>query len=100
MHLSSTRAAPVGRCRFSHKRKSTFKEERPMKALAWKELREVFGITAIALAAYMMLVASLMGARVFDWFPGMPRGTREVPFLGEEFKLVFTIVTVLFAVAL
>ncbi|HEY7330390.1 MAG TPA: hypothetical protein VH592_22310 [Gemmataceae bacterium] len=71
-----------------------------MKALAWKELREAFGITAIALAVYMMLVASLMGARVFDWFPGMPNGTREVPFLGREFILVFTIVTVLFAVAL
>jgi hypothetical protein len=71
-----------------------------MKALAWKELREVLGITAIALAAYMMLVASLMGARVFDWFPGMPRGTREVPFIGSEFMTFFTFVTVLYAIAL
>lgn len=71
-----------------------------MKALAWKELREVLGITAIALAAYMMLVASLMGARVFDWFPGMPRGTEKSPFVGGEFTFFFTTVSVLFAVAL
>ncbi len=71
-----------------------------MKALVRKELREVVGITALALAGYVMLVASLMGARVFDWFPGMPRGTNEVPFVGSEFIVFFTIVSVLFAVAL
>jgi hypothetical protein len=71
-----------------------------MRALAWKELREVWGITAIALAGYTMLVASLMGARVFDWFPGMPRGEQEVPFVGDGFSGFFLFVSVLFAVAL
>jgi ABC-type transport system involved in multi-copper enzyme maturation permease subunit len=71
-----------------------------MKALVRKELREVFGITAAALAGYLMLVASLMGARVFDWFPGMPNGTREVPFVGGEFTVFFIFASVLFAVAL
>lgn len=71
-----------------------------MKALAWKELREVLGIAAIAAACYLMLVASLMGARVFDWFPGMPRGTHEVPFVGGEFTMFFTSISVLFAIAL
>ena len=71
-----------------------------MKALAWKELRETLGVVAAALAAYLMLVASLMGARVFDWFPGLPNGTNEIPFVGSEFTAFFTIVSVLFAVAL
>lgn len=71
-----------------------------MRALAWKELREILGITAIALAGYVMLVASLMGARVFSWFPGLPRGDHEVPFVGGEFTGFFMIVSVLFAVAL
>jgi hypothetical protein len=71
-----------------------------MKALARKELREVVGIAAVALAGYLMLVASLMGARVFDWFPGMPRGASEVPFTGGEFIEFFMIVSVLLAVAL
>src|SRR5262245_51968210 len=70
-----------------------------MSALARKELREVFGIAAAALAAYLALVVSLMGARVFDWVPGMPRGTREVPFSGG-FLAFFTLVSVVFAVAL
>jgi hypothetical protein len=71
-----------------------------MKALAYKELREVFGITAAALAGYLILVVSLLGAKVFDWVPGIPPGTSEVPFLGGEFLGFFTFVSVLFAVAL
>jgi hypothetical protein len=69
-----------------------------MRALVRKELREVFGIAAAALGCYLALAANLMGAKVFDWVPGMPRGTREVPFTGD-FEL-FSLISAVFAVAL
>ncbi len=71
-----------------------------MQALALKELREVLGITAAALAGYLALVASLMGARVFDWIPGMPGMTNEVPFVGQQFTTFFMYVSIAFALAL
>jgi hypothetical protein len=71
-----------------------------MKALALKELREVGGIALAALGAYLALVVNLMGAKVFDWVPVIPAGTREVPFTGLGFLLFFTFVSVLFALAL
>src|ERR1700693_5183086 len=71
-----------------------------MRALTLKELREVFGITAIALAAYLALVINLMGAKVFDWVPGMPAGTTGVPFVDGEFMGWFVFISVVFAIAL
>jgi hypothetical protein len=71
-----------------------------MKALALKELREVLGITLAALGCYLALAINAMGARVFDWIPGMPAGTREVPFVGGSFTTFFTFISVLFAAAL
>lgn len=71
-----------------------------MKALALKELREVFGIAAIALGCYFALAINAMGTRVFDWVPGMPAGTKEVPFVGGGFTTFFTYVSVVFAAAL
>jgi ABC-type transport system involved in multi-copper enzyme maturation permease subunit len=71
-----------------------------MKALVLKELREVCGIAAAALGGYLALVVSLLGGKVFDWVPGMPAGTEEVPFTGGGFAGFFTFVSVLFAVAL
>jgi ABC-type transport system involved in multi-copper enzyme maturation permease subunit len=71
-----------------------------MKALAWKELREILGINVIALACYVALVANAMGARVFDWVPGMPAGTQEVPFTGNGFSFFCTFISVVFAAAL
>jgi hypothetical protein len=71
-----------------------------MAALARKELREIFGITAAALGCYLALVVNAMGAKVFDWVPGMPAGTREVPFTGGGFTTFFTFISVIFAVAL
>jgi hypothetical protein len=71
-----------------------------MKALALKELREIAGIAAAALAGYLALVVSLMGAKVFHWVPGMPSGTSGVPFSRGEFANFFTWVSVVFAVAL
>src|SRR5262249_16169255 len=71
-----------------------------MKALALKELREVLGITIVALAGYLALVASLIGAKVFEWIPGMPGVTNEVPFVGQQFTTFFMYVSVGFALAL
>jgi hypothetical protein len=69
-----------------------------MRALALKELREVFGIAAVGLGCYLALAVSAMGALVFVWVPGMP-GTEEVPFTGD-FKGSFDFLSVLFAIAL
>jgi hypothetical protein len=71
-----------------------------MKALVFKELREVFGIAAAALGCYLALAINLMGAKVFDWVPAMPQGTQEVPFTGGGFTVLFTLISVVFAVAL
>jgi hypothetical protein len=71
-----------------------------MKALAFKELREILGITAAALGCYLALVINLMGAKVFDWVPGMPQGTEEVPFAGNGFWAFFTFISVVFAGAI
>jgi ABC-type transport system involved in multi-copper enzyme maturation permease subunit len=71
-----------------------------MKALVFKELREVAPIAVIALACYLALVANLMGAKVFSFIPWMPDGTHEVPFVGTEFITIYTPISCLFAVAL
>jgi len=71
-----------------------------MKALAWKELREILGITAIALASYLALVANAMGAKVFDWMPLMPQGTTGIPFLDGGFSPIHTMISAIFAMAL
>jgi hypothetical protein len=71
-----------------------------MRALALKELRESAGIAAAALAGYLALVVSLMGAKVFHWVPGLPWGTHGAPFSGGEFANSFAWVSVMFAVAL
>ena len=71
-----------------------------MKALALKELREVLGIILAALGCYLALAINAMGAKVFDWVPGMPAGTREVPFVGGSFTLFFAFISVIFALAL
>lgn len=71
-----------------------------MKALALKELREVLGIAAIALACYAALTVNAMGAKVFDWIPTMPRGTMGVPFLDSGFAEMHILLSVVFAAAL
>jgi hypothetical protein len=71
-----------------------------MRALVSKELREVVAIAAAALGCYLALVVNLMGAKVFDWVPGIPRGTEDVPFAGGGFSGFFTFVSALFALAL
>jgi hypothetical protein len=71
-----------------------------MRALAYKELREVYLIALAALGGYLALVASLMGAKVFDWVPMMPAGTHQVPFVGMGFIELFALISTGFALVL
>jgi hypothetical protein len=72
-----------------------------MKALAWKELREILVILAAALAWYLALTVNAMGAKAFNWVPLMPQGTHGIPFVGDGgFAEVYTLVSAIFAVAL
>ncbi len=71
-----------------------------MKALALKELRELRGIAALALVAYLMLAARMMGVKAFDWVPGMPQNMEYPPFLSGEFLSFFSLLTALFALAI
>jgi hypothetical protein len=72
-----------------------------MKALAWKELREIFVIAAAALAWYLALVVNAMGAKVFNWIPVMPQGTFGIPFIQDgNFPAVHTVISAIFAIAL
>lgn len=71
-----------------------------MKALAWKELRDVFGITVIALAWYLAVTVSSMGAKVFDWVPLMPNSTRGIPFFDGGFSEMHLLISAIFALAL
>src|SRR6476660_8107427 len=100
MRSLPTRAGRGARWRCSRDGNPVFQEDKPMRSLAFKELREVFAISVAALAAYLALVINLMGAKVFDWLPGIPAGTQEVPFTGSGFTLFFTVVSAVFAVAL
>lgn len=71
-----------------------------MKALAWKELREIFIIMAGALAWYLALVVNVMGTKVFNWMPVMPQGTFGIPFLDEGFPRFHILISAIFAIAL
>lgn len=70
-----------------------------MKALAYKELREVLWIALAALGCYLVLTISLMGGMLFDWVPGMP-GPEDVPFVTGGFTTRFTLISLVFAAAL
>ena len=48
-----------------------------MRALALKELREVFGIAAVALGCYLALAVSVMGALVFVGYGPQQRAAIE-----------------------
>jgi ABC-type transport system involved in multi-copper enzyme maturation permease subunit len=71
-----------------------------MKALAFKELRELRGFAAVALVCYLLLVAQLMGAKVLSTINSAPPGTREIPFTGVDFLFGFITIAVVLAVAL
>ncbi len=71
-----------------------------LKALAIKELREIAWIAAIALACFLAQVGNLMGMRLFSWLPFMSERSGEVPFLGGVFLEFFTLVSIVFTIAL
>jgi len=71
-----------------------------MKALAWKELRDLFVIMAVALAWYLVLAVNAMGAKAFNWVPVIPNGTMGIPFLDGGFSDVHTLISAFFAIAL
>jgi hypothetical protein len=71
-----------------------------MKVLVLKELRELRGIAALALAAYLVLVARMTGVKGFDWVPGMPQEMEFPPFVAGEFQGFFGLLTGAFAIAL
>jgi hypothetical protein len=71
-----------------------------MKALVLKELRELRGIAALALAAYLVLVARMTGVKGFDWVPGLPSGGEYPPFVGGQFQSFFALLTGVFSIAL
>lgn len=71
-----------------------------MKALALKELRELRGVVVLAVIAYLMLVARLIGVKAFDFLPGLPQEPETVPFMTGEFLSCFMVLAALFAMAL
>jgi ABC-type transport system involved in multi-copper enzyme maturation permease subunit len=72
-----------------------------MRALAWKELREIFIIAAAALAWYLVLMVSATGAEGCNWMPLRGMGTHAIPFIENgDFVIVHTLISALFAIAL
>src|SRR5262249_50733631 len=89
---SSTRAARGGRCRSSPEKSAM------IRALAVKELREVFPIAALGLGVQLVLVAALVGMKPFaDWLPLSELG---VPFQGRVLAPAFGTVGVAFTLLL
>jgi hypothetical protein len=72
-----------------------------MTTLLYKELRDVLGIALIALGAYLVLLAGLLGSRLLSsWNPGLSYGVDAIPFVNTSFTSFFTVVTAVFAAAL
>lgn len=70
-----------------------------MKGLVHKELRDVLPIVALALLAYLAIVAWPIAGHVFPNLRGLHKG-REVPFLGHQFLGYFVLVSAAFALLL
>lgn len=71
-----------------------------LRALVLKELREVAGIAAAGLLAYLALAAAVTGVKAFGEMPGLPRGTSGVPFVEGGFLGPFIVVGLALAAAL
>lgn len=73
------------------------------RAMALKEFREIRGILFLALAAYGLLLASVINPassiNPLVWF-GFRSGSSGVPFIGDDFAGVFYLISVVFAIAL
>jgi len=68
-----------------------------LKALVFKELRETIGIALIALLAYLVSIANLIGYPVFPYHQYISQG---IPFLNGQFTPWFCIISVCFAIVL
>jgi hypothetical protein len=71
-----------------------------MKALGLKELRELRGIVVLALLAYLILVARMVGTKSLDFLPGLPQEMEPLPFRSGEFISYFMLLCQLFAIAI
>ena len=74
------------------------------KAAALKEFREILGIALLALAAYGLLVSGTMDPdsplNIFVWLHLANRGGTCTPFIGDDFRGMFLLISVVFALAL
>lgn len=70
------------------------------KALVFKELRETIGIAAIALLAYLAVIANLVGYHVLLLNIGPSRWYTPIPFLDNSFTVLFSFISVGFTLAL
>jgi len=72
-----------------------------VKALVLKELREIAGITALALVAYALALGSVTGAAFLDWLRFWSSSPSQiVPFLNPAFANLLCGISALYALAL
>lgn len=79
-----------------------------MKALVFKELREIFGIAVVATGCYLTLVIYLTNAEMFNWVLGVrneitAKGIADepsIPFISDDFLKFYSYISMLFAGAL
>jgi hypothetical protein len=74
------------------------------KAMALKEFREIRGLVLLALVAYILLLAGVIGSDspwnifwLFGWFRTYNLG---IPFLSDDFRDWFLVISIIFAIAL
>lgn len=70
------------------------------KALVFKELRELAPIAALALCAYAVIVARLIGVDILFFWPTTRSYGGDVPFVSDGFTAQWILISVCFAVAL
>jgi ABC-type transport system involved in multi-copper enzyme maturation permease subunit len=71
-----------------------------IRALALKELREIFGIGTIALLVFLALVSNMVGLGLFSWIGFLPNKTGGIPFIDPSYARLFGFLAGAFAVAL
>jgi ABC-type transport system involved in multi-copper enzyme maturation permease subunit len=69
---------------------------RMIRALVFKELREVFGIAVVALGLYVLLLIMQFSSDVISWVVF----SEQVPFVDGNFSVFFFIISVAFTTAL
>ena len=71
-----------------------------LRALAWKEFREIAGMTALAALAYAAVVSGMAGVRLFSEMPWITGPKDAVPFLGQDFTSMMCAISGVLAIAL